>query len=486
MNDSGPHILVVGGGYVGLYTALRLQRKLKPGEGRITVVDPNSYMTYQPFMPEAAAGNLEPRHLVVPLRRTLDKCEVVSGRVEKIDHGAKRALVIPLEGPTRDIDYDILVLCPGSIARTLPIPGLAEVGIGFKTVAEAIYLRNHVLARLDAAESSDDAELRRKALTFCFIGGGYAGIEAFAELEDMAREATRYYPSIQPSDMRWVMVEATDRILPEVSRGMGLYTIEQLAHRGMEVKLETRVKTLEGGHVVLDNGEEFDSETVVWTAGVRPHPLLEATDLPIDDKKRVKATAFLQVEGVPDAWAAGDCAAVPDLSKDDGSTTGPSAQHAVRQAKVLADNILRELRGKPVMPYEHKYAGSVASLGLYKGVAEIYGVKLRGFPAWFMHRSYHLSRVPTTNRKVRVLTDWTIDLFFRREIVSLGAFADPRADFRAAAGPNPKASESTPGDAPRTETGELAHAEQLAGVTSSASPPPERPYQTSSGATKQE
>ena len=437
--DKAPRVLIVGGGYVGMYAALRMQQKMRTGELQITVVDPNSYMTYQPFLPESGAGNLEPRHVVAPLRRVLHKCEIINGRIEKVDHAGKRALLQPQEGPARELDYDILVMCPGSIARTLPIPGLAEVGIGFRTVAEAIYLRNQVLNRLDSAASSPDPDLRRRALTFVFVGGGYAGIEALAELEDMARSAIRFYPNLTPRDMRWVMVEASGRILPEVSASMGLYTIEQLAHRGIEVKLNTRVTSLEGGHVVLDNGEQFDAETVVWTAGVRPHPLLESTDLPVDDKKRLKATAFLQVEGVADAWTAGDCGAVPDLSKSDGSFTGPSAQHAVRQARRLADNLLKSLRGQPILPYEHKYAGSVASLGLYKGVAEIYGIKLRGFPAWFMHRTYHLSRMPTFNRKVRVLTDWTIALFFRREIVSLGAFQDPRADFRAAATPLPPA-----------------------------------------------
>ncbi len=447
-----PRVLIVGGGYVGMYAALRLQKKMRPGELHITVVDPNSYMTYQPFLPEAGAGNLEPRHVVAPLRRVLSKCEIVNGRVTGVEHARKVAVVQPIEGPARELSYDILLMCPGSIARTLPIPGLVDVGIGFRTVAEAIFLRNHVLARLDAAGSSDDPALRRRALSFLFVGGGYAGIEALAELEDMARNAIRFYPNLTASQMRWVMVEATGRILPEVSASMGLYTIEQLSHRGIEVKLNTRVESLEGGQVVLDNGERFDAETVVWTAGVRPNPLLESTDLPIDDKKRLKATAFLQVEGVADAWAAGDCAAVPDLTKPDGSFTGPSAQHAVRQARRLADNLLKSLRGEAITPYEHKYAGSVASLGLYKGVAEIYGVKLRGFPAWFMHRTYHLSRMPTLNRKVRVLTDWTTDLFFRREIVSLGAFQDPRADFRAAALPTapaaPAAALAAPAAAP--------------------------------------
>ncbi len=426
-------ILVVGGGYVGLYVALHLQKRLRPGEATVTVVDPKSYMTYQPFLPEAAAGNLEPRHVVAPLRRVLNKCEIINGRIKSIDHAAKRVVMMPNEGPTREIDYDTIVVCPGSIARTMPIPGLADVGIGFKSVAEAIYLRNHVLERMDTAASTDDVDVRRRALTFVFVGGGYAGIEALAEIQDMARGACRNYPTIDHDDMRWVLVEATGRILPEVSPAMGEYTVAQLTRRGIDVRLNTRLDSAEGGHIRLDDGDQFDSETLVWTAGVRPHPMLESTDFPLDAKRRLICTPFLQVKGVPGAWGAGDSAAVPDLSKGGDATTGPSAQHAVRQAKRLALNILAELRGEPLVAYEHAYAGSVASLGLYKGVAEIYGVRLRGFPAWFAHRSYHVARVPTLNRKVRVLTDWSIALFFPREIVSLGAFQDPRAEFRSAA-----------------------------------------------------
>lgn len=428
-----PRILVVGGGYVGLYVAMNLQKQLRPGEAKITVVDPKSYMTYQPFLPEAGSGNLEPRHVVAPLRRVLNKCEIINGRIVRIDHASRIAVLAPLEGPTRELAYDTLVVCPGSIARTLPIPGLAEHGIGFKSVAEAIYLRNHVLERMDAASSSTDPQLRRRALTFVFVGGGYAGIEAMAELEDMARDACRYYPNLGREEMRWVLVEASGRILPEVSPAMGEYTAMQLTQRGIEVRRNTRLTSVVGGHVVLDDGDEFDGQTLVWTAGVRANPMLEATDLPLDERMRVVCTPFLQVKGVPGAWASGDCAAVPDLSQGGDATTGPSAQHAVRQAKRLAQNIVAELRGKPLVAYQHAYVGSVASLGLYKGVAEVYGIKLRGFPAWFAHRTYHVARVPTLNRKVRVLTDWTIALFFRREIVSLGAFQDPQADFRAAA-----------------------------------------------------
>ena len=433
-----PHILIVGGGYVGMYTALRLQKKLRRNEARITIVDPQNYMTYQPFLPETAAGSLEPRHVVVPLRKVLKQCRVLTGLVTGIDHASRTATVLPVEGPAYPVRYDVIVVAPGSVVRTLPIPGLAEQGIGFKTVGEAIYLRNHVLSRLDYAASVTDAEHRRRALTFVFIGGGYAGIEAFAELEDMARYATRYYDNVDPDDMRWVLIEATGRILPEVSVPMAEYTVKQLLKRNMDIRLSTRVDSLTGGHVVLTGGDEFDAETIVWTAGVKANPMLTRTDLPLDEKGRLRCTADLRVEGVEDAWGAGDCAAVPDLT-DPGSFTGPSAQHAVRQTKTLAANIVAVQRRRQLTDYRHKYVGSVASLGLYRGVAEVYGIKLRGWPAWFMHRTYHVSRMPTVNRKVRVLADWTLAIFFPREVVSLGHLQQPRREFELAALPHPDA-----------------------------------------------
>jgi NADH:quinone reductase (non-electrogenic) len=429
-------IVVVGGGYVGMYTALRLQKKLRRGEAEITVIDPQPHMTYQPFLPEAAAGSIEPRHVVVPLRKVLRKCHHLTGRVTAIDHAAREVTAELVSGTVTTLGYDVLVVAPGSVARTLPVPGLAERGIAFKTVGEAIYLRNHVLSRLDAAATTIDPDLRRRLLTFLVVGGGYAGIEALAELQDMARYATRYYENITPDDQRWVLVEAAGRIMPEVGPRMGLYTVERLMEAGIEVFLDTRVKTMEDGHVVLDDGTEFDTETIVWTAGVKPNPMLEHTDLPRDARGRVDCTAELQVVGMPDVFSAGDCASVPDLSKDDPEArTSPSAQHAVRQAKVLADNIVAHLRGKPLTQYKHSYAGSVASLGLYKGVAEIYGVKLRGPVAWFMHRTYHVSRMPTWNRRVRIVFDWTGALFLGREVVALGQIMDPKAEFSRVAGP---------------------------------------------------
>ncbi|MFI6500449.1 NAD(P)/FAD-dependent oxidoreductase [Nonomuraea typhae] len=429
------HILIVGGGYVGLYTALRLQRKLRrelrDGSVRITIVDPNSYMTYQPFLPEAAAGNLSPRHMVAPLRRVLPKVRILNGMVTEVDHNERTVTFDPLEGPAREIAYDILVMAAGSISRTLPIPGLTDIGIGFKTVGEAIALRNRVLHLLDVAESTEDPEVRRRALTFVVVGAGFAGVEALAELEDMAKHSTRYYRNIKPADIRWVLVEASDRILPEVGPEMGKWTLEQLRERGIDVKLETRLESCVGGHVVLSDGTAFEAETLVWTAGVKPSPVAAGGGLPLDERGRIKTTTMLTVDGVKDAFAAGDAAGVPDVTSP-GEYCAPNAQHAVRQAKVLADNVMRSMRGQKLVEYRHKYVGSVAGLGLHRGVANVYGVKLRGFPAWFMHRTYHLSRVPTLNRKVRVVVDWTLALFFRRETISLGEMEHPRDGFRAA------------------------------------------------------
>ncbi len=428
-------ILIVGGGYVGMYTALGLQKKLSRGAADITVVDPQSNMTYQPFLPEAAAGSVEPRHVVVPLRKVLRRCHVITGAVTGIIHANKQATIQPQKGDEYAVSYDLLVVCPGSISRILPIPGLAERGIGFKTIGEAIYLRNHVLSRLDLAASTNDQAQRRRSLSFLFVGGGYAGVEALAELQDMARYALRYIRGIDEREMRWMLVEAASRIMPEVSVRLSSYTVDRLVERNIDVRLNTMLQSATDGHIVLSDGDEFDVETLVWTAGVKANPVLESTDLPRDDKGRLPCAANLTVKGVTGVFAAGDCAAVPDLTKDDpNAICGPSAQHAVRQAKVLAANIASWVRGGTLRDYRHKYVGSVASLGLYRGVAELYGIKVRGPLAWFLHRTYHVSRMPTLNRKVRVVADWTAALLFRREVVSLGQLQSPRYEFEQASG----------------------------------------------------
>ncbi|PJE99157.1 FAD-dependent oxidoreductase [Streptomyces carminius] len=453
---------MVGGGYVGMYTALRLQRRLKKelrrardGNGgvEITVLGPEPYMTYQPFLPEAAAGSISPRHVVVPLRRVLPHCRVLVGEAKAVDHARR---VVTAETPATgeagagpvELPYDELVLAPGSVSRALPVPGLADHGIGFKTIEEAIGLRNHVLEQLDIASSTRDPGIRAAALTFVFVGGGYAGVEALAELEDMARYACRYYHNIRPRDQKWILVEAADRILPEVGGALGRYAVRELRGRNIDVRLRTRLESCANRVAVLSDGSRHPCRTLVWTAGVKPHPVLAATDLPRDDRGRLRCTARLRVEGTEHVWAAGDAAAVPDLAAEDAPRTGgvgdgegeparmcaPNAQHALRQARVLADNLVASLRGEELGEYRHALAGSVASLGLHKGVAHVYGRKLKGYPAWWLHRMYHLNRMPTANRKTRILAEWTLAGLFKREIVSLGSLEHPRAEFELAAG----------------------------------------------------
>ena len=435
-------VLVVGGGNVGMAVALRLQkqlgRQLKSGAAQITVVAPDPYMTYQPFLAEAAAGSVQPRHVVVPLRRVLPRCRVLAGRVTSVDHPKRTACVATLATeetgePPLELAYDQIVLVPGSVSRVLPVPGLAEHGIGFTSIEEAIGLRNHVLEQLDIASSTRDAAVREAALTFVFVGGGYAGVEALAELEDMARYATRYYTGVRPQDMRWVLVEAGDRILPEVGERLGEYAVRRLRERGIDVRLETRLSSCTDRVARLGDGARFPTRTLVWTAGVRPHPVLAATGLPRNERGRLRCTADLRVEGEDAAWSAGDAAAVPDLTADGpGALCAPNAQHAVRQARVLADNLAASLRGAPLRDYRHRYAGSVASLGLHKGIAHVYGRRLKGYPAWLMHRAYHLGKLPTVGRKAHVLAEWTLAGLFKREVVALGSLEHPRAEFELA------------------------------------------------------
>lgn len=438
-----PRILVVGGGYVGLYAARRILKKMRYAEATVTVVDPRSYMTYQPFLPEAAAGSISPRHVVVPLRRVLPKAEVLTGRVTTIDQDRKVAVVEPLVGETYELPFDYLVVALGAVSRTFPIPGLAEHGIGMKGVEEAIGLRNHVLEQLDKADSTTDEDVRRKALTFVFVGGGFAGAETIGEVEDMARDAAKYYTNVKREDMRFILVDAADKILPEVGPELGTWGLEHLRERGIEVYLSTSMSSCVDKHVVLANGLEVDASTIVWTAGVKPNPALAKYGLPLGPRGHVDTAATLQVQGTDYIWSAGDNAQVPDLASGPGAWCPPNAQHALRQAKVLGDNVVSGMRGFPQQEYKHANKGAVAGLGLHKGVALVrFGklkLKFKGRLAWYMHRGYHGMAVPTFNRKIRVLADWTLAMFLKREVVSLGAIENPREEFYEAAKPVPAA-----------------------------------------------
>ena len=425
------HILVVGAGFAGLYAAMGLKGAVAAGH-RVTVVNQESFFQYQPFLPEVASGTIDPRAAVVPLRRVLKRCRIVIGEVTRVDHDAREVRVRTAGGDERTIGYDIVVLAPGSRSRVLPVPGLAEHGIGFKTVQEAIYLRNHVLARLDVAASEEDVMRRRAALTFVFVGGGYAGVEALGELEDLARDAIENYPEIDPSEMRWVLVDAADRILPELPEGLASYAQELLQQRRIEIKLRTRLDFAEGGVIRLSDGETFTAETLVWTAGVKPSPLARESALPVDEQGRLLVDRSLRVEGIEGAWGAGDAAAVPDDTT--GGLSPPTAQHGLRQGKRVAANIEAVLAGRPLQPFVYANIGGVCSLGRYKGVATVKGLRFKGFLGWFLHRSYHLLAMPTWTRRVKIAMDWTVALLFPRDLAQLGSLGRPREPFEQASG----------------------------------------------------
>ncbi|MEV7020838.1 FAD-dependent oxidoreductase [Kitasatospora sp. NPDC093558] len=454
-------ILIAGGGCAGMATALHLQRglreRLRRGEAEITVVEPQAYLTYHPLLAEVAAGSIDPRHVVVPLRRALPDCRVLTARITRIEHAARRALAdaaAPGETPTPlELPYDVLVVAPGSVSRTAPVPGLAEHGRGFSTVAEAVGLRNHVLEQLDLASATRDPALRQSALTFVFVGAGYAGVGALAELEDMARYAVRGYHNVAPEDLRWVLVEATDRILAEESPELAAHTLGQLRERGVDVRLRTTLESAAGQVVALSDGSRFAARTLVWTAGVRPSPLLRDTDLPLDASGRVRCLPTLQVLGpdgraLPGVWAAGDCAAVPDPHAD-GAPCAPNAQHAFAQAELLARNIAVALDGGPHAPDLAEYrpgpAACSTSLGLRRAVAHTRrGGRLTGRRAWWLHRARHLRRLPSADRRVRVLMDWVLGGLFSREVVSLGTLEHPRSEFEAGFGPRPERGPDAP------------------------------------------
>ena len=318
-----------------------------------------------------------------------------------------------------EIAYEQAVLALGSVSRVLPIPGLAEHGLGFKDLADAINLRNHVLRQLEAATAAIDRGRAEAHLTFVFVGAGYAGVEALAELADLVRDALRYYSELPRHRTRWVLVDAAPKILPEIPSRLGDYAARQLARRGIEIRTSTTLESVGPGTVVLSGGERIPSHTLVWTAGVRPSPLLAELGLPLDERGRVKVDSALRIEERRRLWALGDCASVPNEATP-GLPDPPTSQHALRQARRLA----RNLGGEP-KPYRYRTLGQVATLGRHKGIALVFGLPLRGFLGWFVTRTYHLYQLPLFSRKLRVVTDWTVALFFRRDIAELGMLGHP-------------------------------------------------------------
>lgn len=438
MSSAKPHVLILGGGYVGLYAAWGLQKRCRELGMRITVVEPEPYMVYQPLLPEVAGGEVEPRNVTVQLRRALRHVELFRGRVDAVDTAAKRATLTDLDGDTTEVGYDHVVFAVGAVTRVFPTPGLEDEAIGFKTMEEAVYLRNRVLEGLATAASADSAAERRRALTFVFIGGGYTGVEAIAELSDLAKIAAREYSGIHESDLNFVLIEAGDGIAKELGPQLSKWTLGHLRKRGIDVRLDTTMKSCVDGVVELSTGDRFESDLIVWSAGVQPNPVLDATDVPRGPKGHAIANVNLQVttddgEVVDGAWAAGDCAQVPDLTAEKQPAYYPgNAQNAVRQAKLLARNIVATVEGGEPQQYVHTSLGTLASFGVGKGAAVVFGVKLRGLPAWIVDRAYHGASMPTLSRKVRVFSGWLVDLVTPRDISEMRATEQPRRSFVSA------------------------------------------------------
>ena len=436
-------IVILGGGEAGFYTALGLERELH-GQARTTLVDIRSHMVYQPFLAEVASGSIEPRHIQVPFHQHLRKTEIVCARVMGISSAEKIVHLENMDGDKWDLPYDILVVTLGGVVKTFPTPGIAEHAIGLKSVEEAVHIRNKIITNFNRVSSMyPDNPNRKRLLTFVVVGGGFSGIEVFAEMHDLAQNLLQFYPNVNESELEFHLIEAADRIMPEMPRERSAWVVKQMEERGAHVHLSTRVVSAVDGVVRTSEGKAYETEVIVWTAGQRANPVLQNSDLPLDSRGRLRCGADLRVEGddgiVKDVWGAGDACNVPDLSGDglpDGSCA-PTAQHAMRQAHLLVRNIIADLNGRTLLEYRHANAGMVAGLGMGLGVFTD-GSKQRGingFVAWMFHRAYHGLAVPTVERKVRVVSDWFRAFVVGRDFTATSEFAHPRALFEEYAAP---------------------------------------------------
>lgn len=417
------NVVIAGGGFGGAAAARELERVLPKQSARLVMANEQNFALYTPFLPEAAAGTLEPRHVTTPLRDILKRTYLRLGSIVGHDPEAKTVQLAPKHGPLESLPYDQLLLSLGSVSRVLPVPGLAEHAVGFKSLADAIYLRNHVIETLEEANATEDPARREELLTYVFVGGGYAGLEALAELQDFAADAMDRYPRARLHGMRWVLVEAAARVLPEIDLELAEYALRELRGRGIDIRLETTLEEVGADFARLSSGETLSTQTVVWTAGVAPQPILKELNLTLDERGRVPVDSYLRVEGMDSVWAIGDCAAAPDPR---GGTCPPTAQHAVRQGPVVARNIAAELGIGSARPFEYRSEASFVNLGRYKAVGRIGDRTFRGFPAWWLARSYHMSQIPGTARKARAVLDWTASLPFKRDISEVGSIGHPK------------------------------------------------------------
>jgi NADH dehydrogenase len=422
-------VVIAGGGFGGYNAARAVMRAMPPHSVGVTLVTDTNFLLYTPLLPGAGGGSLEPRHVVVPLRDELpDGVDLRLGHVLGAEPARNVMHVRTLEGHTAEFAYDHLVVSVGSVSRMLPVPGLAEHAHGFKSLPDAIGLRDRVVRNFEAAETIDDLERRREYLTYVFVGAGYAGLEGLAEMQDFAADLIDKYPRCRISGMRWILVEATGRVMPEISEDLAEFAMAELRARGIEFRLNTTLESLTASTATLAGGEVVPTRTVVWTAGVKPHPVVARLGLPLSDRGRILTDAYLQVEGHANVWAIGDAASVPDPAKDFGAPSPPTAQHAIRQGKVAGRNIAAAMGAGRRRRFTYKTLGVFVDMGRGKAVAETLGVRWRGRPAWLLARTYHLAMMPGWGRRARLLTDWNVGLLFGRDTSELGLHAGRLVD----------------------------------------------------------
>jgi NADH dehydrogenase len=431
-------IVIAGGGFGGFYAARALERLLPAQSAHVTLVNDANFLLYTPLLAGAAGATLDPRHVVVPLRSQLRRTDLVIGQVTGADPAACTLAVERIDGERIDLSYDQLIVALGSVSRTLPVPGLAEHAIGFKSLADATTMRNQVLNSMDIAESLDDPASRSEYLGFVFVGAGYAGVEGLAELQDFAARAIQLYPRCRAHGMRWVLAEARDRIMQEVPPTLSEFAEGELRRRGIEVRTGTTLRELTAHGAELSDGETIPARTVVWTAGVKPSPVVARLGLPLDREGRIVVDRTMRVDpgrlpqppqasgvsGAGAVWAIGDSAAVPDASQQ-GRPCPPTAQHAIRQGRQVARNVVATLGGGRARPFRYRTKGVVAELGQREAVAITLGVRWRGFPAWLIARTYHLLLMPGTGRRLRLLVDWNVALVFGPDASSPGVLGSP-------------------------------------------------------------
>jgi NADH dehydrogenase len=407
--------VILGGGFAGLYAALQFEKTLaRDPDIEVTLVNRENFFLFTPMLHEVAASDLDMTHIVNPIRKFFRRVRFFEGDVESIDLQAKKVVVSHgVREHHHDLHYDHLLITLGSVTNFFNLPGLAERALTMKSLGDAIHLRNRLIQNLEEADFECFPKDREPLLTFVVAGGGFAGVETIAGINDFIREAVKFYPNLREEQLRMVLVHPGTVILPELGEKLGRYAQQKLAGRGVDIRVNTRVTGVSDEGVALSDGSVVNTRTLIWTAGTSPHPLVQT--LPCEKERgRLKVNSFMEVAGYPGVWAFGDCALVPDPK---GQPYPPTAQHALRQGKVAAQNVTAAIRGGRKRPFVFSTLGQLAAIGRRTGVANVFGLNFSGFVAWWLWRSIYLSKLPRFEKKLRVALDWTLDLLFTKDLV---------------------------------------------------------------------